>query len=167
MPEFITDIDLIEVLMNMDSRYQFILFLIALLGYVTLKEVNKNFGFLKSKNNALAKKEKNKLEREYKLKKREFELKKKELDKQTYDKQQKLLELAIKELAGKSSQSEKMLNESACATIKERLGKKPVLYVSTQFIKAGINIDFDVVIRSSVGLDSLAQAPGRCNRWKQ
>lgn len=40
----------------------------------------------------------------------------------------------------------------------------PVACVSTQLIEAGINIDFNTVIRSLAGLDSLAQAAGRCNR---
>jgi CRISPR-associated endonuclease/helicase Cas3 len=42
--------------------------------------------------------------------------------------------------------------------------KKPVICVSTQLIEAGVNISFDCVIRSIAGLDSIAQAAGRCNR---
>lgn len=41
---------------------------------------------------------------------------------------------------------------------------KPILCVSTQLIEAGIDISFDTVIRSLSGLDSIAQAAGRCNR---
>jgi CRISPR-associated endonuclease/helicase Cas3 len=49
--------------------------------------------------------------------------------------------------------------------IKERLSnREPVLCVSTRLIEAGVNIDFDVVIRSLAGLDSIAQAAGRGNR---
>jgi len=42
--------------------------------------------------------------------------------------------------------------------------KKRVVCVSTQLIEAGIDIDFGSVIRYLAGLDSLAQAAGRCNR---
>ena len=49
--------------------------------------------------------------------------------------------------------------------IKNRLhGCKPVLCVSTQLIEAGVDIDFTGVIRILAGLDSIAQAAGRCNR---
>jgi CRISPR-associated endonuclease/helicase Cas3 len=42
--------------------------------------------------------------------------------------------------------------------------EKPTLCVSTQLIEAGVDIDFGAVIRFSSGLDSIAQAAGRCNR---
>jgi CRISPR-associated endonuclease/helicase Cas3 len=50
-------------------------------------------------------------------------------------------------------------------TIKDRLeDKKPTICISTQLIEAGVDIDFGAVIRYLAGLDSVAQAAGRCNR---
>ena len=50
-------------------------------------------------------------------------------------------------------------------TIKARLkNKDPVICISTQLIEAGVDISMACVIRALGGLDSIAQAAGRCNR---
>ncbi|MEZ6117838.1 MAG: hypothetical protein R3C28_14885 [Pirellulaceae bacterium] len=49
--------------------------------------------------------------------------------------------------------------------IRNRLAKgKTCRVVSTQLIEAGVDVDFPTVYRAICGLDSLAQAAGRCNR---
>jgi CRISPR-associated endonuclease/helicase Cas3 len=42
--------------------------------------------------------------------------------------------------------------------------EEPTMCISTQLIEAGVDVDFGCVIRSAAGLDSIAQAAGRCNR---
>lgn len=49
--------------------------------------------------------------------------------------------------------------------IKEKLrNRQACRVVSTQLIEAGVDVDFPVVYRSMAGIDSIAQAAGRCNR---
>lgn len=52
--------------------------------------------------------------------------------------------------------------------IRERLDKGlPVLCISTQLIEAGVDVSFGSVVRFLAGLDSIAQAAGRCNRHNE
>jgi len=41
---------------------------------------------------------------------------------------------------------------------------RPCRLVSTSLIEAGVDVDFPTVLRAEAGLDSVAQAAGRCNR---
>ncbi len=54
---------------------------------------------------------------------------------------------------------------AALAEIRQNLkDKKPVRLIATSLIEAGVDVDFPTVWRAMTGLDSIAQAAGRCNR---
>ncbi len=66
-----------------------------------------------------------------------------------------------------------MLSNNMCAAhrmdtinkVREKLkNKERVILVSTTLIEAGVDLSMEKVIRSLTGLDSIAQAAGRCNR---
>lgn len=51
------------------------------------------------------------------------------------------------------------------AEIRQRLKSgQPCRLVATSLIEAGVDVDFPMVLRAEAGLDSIAQAAGRCNR---
>lgn len=58
-----------------------------------------------------------------------------------------------------------MHRQDKLTTIRQSLDQqKQVVCISTQLIEAGVDISFQCVFRSLSGIDSIAQAAGRCNR---
>lgn len=60
----------------------------------------------------------------------------------------------------------KEIREKLDALREGKSGKK-IVCISTPIIEAGVDISFEMVVRSVTGLDSIAQAAGRCNREKE
>lgn len=55
--------------------------------------------------------------------------------------------------------------QEVLAKVREDLAeKRPMRLVATSLIEAGVDVDFPEVWRAAAGLDSIAQAAGRCNR---
>lgn len=75
---------------------------------------------------------------------------------------------AIRDAPGAAHLSTLMVPAHRRAVLKDvrkRLeDKRPVRLISTSLIEAGVDVDFPLVLRSAAGIDSVAQAAGRCNR---
>lgn len=63
-----------------------------------------------------------------------------------------------------TSMCPKHRNDMLCNIRRLLKACKPVICVTTQLIEAGVDVSFNCVVRSLAGLDSIAQAAGRCNR---
>ncbi|WP_062354227.1 CRISPR-associated helicase/endonuclease Cas3 [Bacillus kwashiorkori] len=82
--------------------------------------------------------------------------------KKLYEKLKEMVEIPVFHLSTSmcAAHRKEILDE-----IREKLNKREkIICVSTQLIEAGVDISFECVVRSLAGLDSIAQAAGRCNR---
>jgi CRISPR-associated endonuclease/helicase Cas3 len=74
----------------------------------------------------------------------------------------------VADLAGASHLSTTMTPQHrrhVLAEIRTRLKDKlPIRLISTSLVEAGVDVDFPLVLRAAAGIDSIAQAAGRCNR---
>jgi CRISPR-associated endonuclease/helicase Cas3 len=75
---------------------------------------------------------------------------------------------AIKDEAGAYHLSTLMIAKHRSAVLEvvrqKLLSGEPCKLISTSLIEAGVDVDFPVLYRAEAGLDSIAQAAGRCNR---
>jgi CRISPR-associated endonuclease/helicase Cas3 len=77
----------------------------------------------------------------------------------------KLRELGVEGLVHLSARMCGGHRAEVIAQVKAELAAgRPLRVVSTQLVEAGVDFDFPVVYRAMAGLDSIAQAAGRCNR---
>ncbi len=73
-------------------------------------------------------------------------------------------DLPIYHLSTHMCPAHRKVHLSEIKTLLKPGANSPVLCVSTQLVEAGVDLDFGAVVRFTAGLDSIAQAAGRCNR---
>ncbi len=80
------------------------------------------------------------------------------------DENTRIVELTTYMCAAHRIEIVKSLKEELRKNTENSVNAVRIICVSTQLIEAGVDISFECVIRSLSGLDSIAQAAGRCNR---
>jgi CRISPR-associated endonuclease/helicase Cas3 len=73
-------------------------------------------------------------------------------------------DLPIYHLSTNMCPAHRKVRLSEIKTLLKPGSSSPVLCVSTQLVEAGVDVDFGAAVRFTAGLDSIAQAAGRCNR---